>query len=401
MTRFFRQGAVIARRDFRAVVKTPTFLLFLLAPVFMLLFGWLGGSGASRVAEGASHLSRIAIIAAPDQAEMIMAADQRMREYGDAPRLVVVAAEADPAEQARAMIESTQADTLAVLFGPLSEPTIQHEAQSRQAALWLQGVADQTLLAQRRGPPDTLSRPVFQPLKAQRAGIGLQRQTGYVAVVTVFMLTLLLAGQAVGMLAEEKSNKVIEILAAAAPLEAVFLGKLVGMFGVALLFVAFWGGMLGGMMIFVPGTGAEFAALAPAIGLPAFLILAALYFTMAYMLLGAVFLGIGGLAATVRDIQMLSFPVTILQMGMFGLATVAAGQPDSPMGRFAEVFPLSSPYAMAARGAHDPSLWPHLIALTWQTFWVIIIIWIAARVFRHGVLKSGGGLLGLFGRKAD
>ena len=64
MTRFFRQGAVIARRDSRAVVKTPTFLLFLLAPVFMLLFGWLGGSGASRVAEGASHLSRIAIIAA-------------------------------------------------------------------------------------------------------------------------------------------------------------------------------------------------------------------------------------------------------------------------------------------------------------------------------------------------
>jgi ABC-2 type transport system permease protein len=91
----------------------------------------------------------------------------------------------------------------------------------------------------------------------------MQRQTGYVAVVTVFMLTLLLAGQAVGMLAEEKSNKVIEILAAAVPLEAVFLGKLVGMFGVALLFVAFWSGLLGGIMLLVPGSGAELAALEP------------------------------------------------------------------------------------------------------------------------------------------
>lgn len=400
MTRFFRQGAVIARRDFQAVVKTPTFLLFLLAPVFMLMFGWLGGSGASQVAEGASNLSRIAVIASERDADALRTADNRMRDYGDAPRLMVVPAGADPMAQAKALLETPGADYLAVMYGPLEEPVIQHEASSLKAAQWLQGVADQVLLSRRRGPPDTLSRPAFQPLKAQRAGVGMQRQTGYVAVVTVFMLTLLLAGQAVGMLAEEKSNKVIEILAAAVPLEAVFLGKLVGMFGVALLFVAFWSGLLGGIMLVVPGSGAELAALAPAIGLPTFLILGALYFTMAYMLLGAVFLGIGGLAATVRDIQMLSFPVTILQMAMFGLATVAAGQPQTSLGRFAEIFPLSSPYAMAARGAHDPSLMPHLLALGWQAIWVGIIIWIAARLFRHGVLRSGGGLFAMIGRKA-
>src|SRR3546814_10193851 len=41
-------------------------------------------------------------------------------------------------------------------------------------------------------------------------------------------------------LAEEKGNKVIEILAAAVPLESVFLGKLLGFLGVAVLFIAFW-----------------------------------------------------------------------------------------------------------------------------------------------------------------
>jgi ABC-2 type transport system permease protein len=87
---------VIARRDFLAVVKTPTFLLFLLAPVFMLLFGWLGGSGASQVAEGASSLSRIAIIANERDADALRTADQRMRDYGDAPRLMIVAAGPDP-----------------------------------------------------------------------------------------------------------------------------------------------------------------------------------------------------------------------------------------------------------------------------------------------------------------
>src|SRR3546814_1380688 len=53
-------------------------------------------------------------------------------------------------------------------------------------------------------------------------------------------MTLLLAGQTVSSLAEEKGNKVIEILAAAVPLESVFLGKLLGFLGVAVLFIAFW-----------------------------------------------------------------------------------------------------------------------------------------------------------------
>src|SRR3546814_11114515 len=63
---------------------------------------------------------------------------------------------------------------------------------------------------------------------------------GFGAVFVIFLLTLLLAGQTVSSLAEEKGNKVIEILAAAVPLESVFLGKLLGFLGVAVLFIAFW-----------------------------------------------------------------------------------------------------------------------------------------------------------------
>src|SRR3546814_7751647 len=63
---------------------------------------------------------------------------------------------------------------------------------------------------------------------------------GFGAVFVIFLLTLLLAGQTVSSLAEEKGNKVIEILAAAVPLESVFLGMLLGFLGVAVLFIAFW-----------------------------------------------------------------------------------------------------------------------------------------------------------------
>ena len=45
--RALRQAMTVARRDFIATVFTPTFLLFLLSPMFTILFGAAGGFGAS------------------------------------------------------------------------------------------------------------------------------------------------------------------------------------------------------------------------------------------------------------------------------------------------------------------------------------------------------------------
>ena len=45
---------------------------------------------------------------------------------------------------------------------------------------------------------------------------------------------MLLATLLLSNLAEEKPNKVIEVLAAAVPLDAVFLGKLIAMLGISL-----------------------------------------------------------------------------------------------------------------------------------------------------------------------
>jgi ABC-2 type transport system permease protein len=92
-----------------------------------------------------------------------------------------------------------------------------------------------------------------------------------------------------------------------------------------------------------------------------------------------------------REIQMLSLPITIVQMVMFGLASTAASQPGTPLALLAEVFPLSSPYAMAAHAGNSPDLWPHAAALAWQLLWVSITIWVGAGAFRRGVLKSGSG----------
>ncbi len=404
MSGLIKQATVIARRDFLAVVATPTFLMFLLAPLFMIGFGIVGGSGASQVAASSEQSTRIAMIATEADARALIATDARMRvlfkraEHAP-PKLSIIPPHANQEKMAKALFASKKTDYAAVLYGPLDKPTVLQDNRSQGAAQYLAEIAEQTLRDRRGGvaSDDQLSRADYVTIAPVASSLRGKQTAGYFAVFGIFFLTLLLAGQAVGMLAEEKSNKVIEILAAAVPLEAVFLGKLVGMFGVATLFVGFWG-VLGTVALSFAPAGV-LTALQPAVGMPIFMLLCACYFATAYMLLGAVFLGVGSLAATMREIQMLSLPITVFQIGMFGLSSSAAANPGSEIARFAEIFPFSSPFAMAARAATDPALFPHVLALAWQALWVAITIMVAARLFRIGVLKTGGGPGAFFSRQ--
>lgn len=406
MTPFLRNIFVVARRDFLAIVATPTFLLFLLAPLFMLGMGALGGFGASQLADSARGAGRIVAIADPADVEALRAADARLRDAlpGDKPpalELRIAARDVDPV----AVAQEKGADTYAVMSGPLAAPRIvEREAGSRSGAYLALLATD--VLRDRAAGAVAPAAPRFESLKKGGTSIAAQQGLGFGAVFIIFLLTLLLAGQSVGMLAEEKGNKVIEILAAAVPLESVFLGKLLGLLGVAILFIAFWTAMaIGGGLIAMtqldPGALANAGAasanaqaasaalgVAPATGWPFFVLIALAYFIMSFLLLGAIFLGVGAQAGTVREIQMLSLPITILQVAMFSLCSGAANAPGSSVATIAQIIPFSSPMAMAARAATDDAKAVHLLALGWQAIWVALVVTLSVRLFRSGVLSG-------------
>src|SRR3546814_14574342 len=95
---------------------------------------------------------------------------------------------------------------------------------------------------------------------------------------------------------------------------------------------------------------------------------------MAYLLLGSLFLTIGAMAATVREVQTLSMPVTMMQLMVFFIAAYTITQPGTPLEMLAIAFPFSSPFAMMARAALQEALWPHALALVWQTLAVLLIV---------------------------
>lgn len=412
MSSALRQTFVIARRDFLSIVVTPTFLLFLLAPLLMLGFGLVGGLGASALGGDGSNDIVVAVVS-PEDAILLKAADAQMhRNYPDKSgiyRLETATAGADPESQARAIAGDDGKNVYAALYGSLEKPVIIQKNEGGLSGRYLASLAELAVRAKTDGTMRPLVQPEYKDL-GSGATAGLTRKAiGFGATFVIFMLTLLTAGQTVSTLAEEKANKVIEILAAAAPLESIFAGKVVAMLGVAVLFITFWlamgiAGSIAVVAIFADQASAaasaaanggagplDLADFAPAIGFPVFLGLGVVYFLLAFLLLGSVFLGIGALASSMREIQMLSLPITIFQVAMFGLGSAAANNPGTTLATVAEVIPFSSPFAMAARGATDAAIWPHLLAIAWQGLWVALVLWLAVKLFRFGVLKSGPG----------
>ena len=180
----------------------------------------------------------------------------------------------------------------------------------------------------------------------QRQGQVMTAQAGQ---LLLFLLTMLLAGMVLSNLVEEKGNKIIEILAAAIPMDAVVLGKLFAMLAVSFVGIAVWA-TAGGAIFLLGGEGVP-SLPEPAVGWPLFITLGIAYFAMAYLRIGSLFLAIGSMASTVREVQTLSMPASFAQIVFFMLAAFAVSAPGSLYEWIAIAVPFSSPYAMLARAA--------------------------------------------------
>ena len=385
---------VVARRDFFAILFSRAFFFFLLGPLFPLAVGALAGGIGQRVEAGTAAPQIGIAMQAADVDAMVAARNRLAASLGGAMPDIVVLKRLAPAEtyDALAILAKRQGHLAAVLTGTPAAPLL--TATPERLEWWRGPVA--LIASEAAGHPRVL--PPVRVRAVAASGASQQRgrlRTAQAGQLLLFLLTMLLAGMVLSNLVEEKANKVIEILAASIPMDAVFLGKLFAMLAVSLVGIAVWAAAIGA---FVSVSG--FEALSggvldfhnlpvPGVGWPAFIALGIVYFSMSYLLLGSVFLAIGSLATTVREVQTLSMPVTMMQVLLFFLASLAMASPGTWIDWAATIFPFSSPYAMVARAAMDATLWPHAAALAWQAVCVAVSIRVGSGLFRKRVMQSG------------
>jgi ABC-2 type transport system permease protein len=384
MIETIRAAYVIARRDFTAIIFSKSFFFFLLGPLFPIGIAVAAGGLGSQVSQDIDN-SVIGVALSAEETDILLATRLRLsRSLGSKSMPELVALRDFSAQEADiiAKLDSEKSLT-AILSGTLAAPVL--TGSERDVKRW-QGKI--TLLAE-----TALTQPAMVDIETRFIGQTSsssernQLMTAQAGQAILILLTMILAGMVLSNLVEEKTNKIIEILAAAIPMDAIFLGKLFAMLGMALVGITVWSTM--GLTVALLVGGNWSALPSPAVGWPIFGVLMIFYFSMAYLLLGSLFLGIGAMATTVREVQTLSMPVTMGQLLVFFLSYSAITKLGEPVEWFAVLFPFSSPFAMIARAAQMDNLWQHGLALIWQAIFTMIIIRFSVMLFRRNVMKSG------------
>lgn len=388
MKEIIRAAFVIARRDFTAIIYSKAFIFFLLGPFFPVLVGIAAGSLGGQIAKESDRPVIGLAMSQTDSAKLLAARDTLANTMGQTYftelKLVGDAAK-DGALAPQDYLKRKEDNLSVVVTGTLANPIITGTRRSVDREK-----ADIELLAGHAMSPGAVQLPTSDNnIVAETANNDKQLRTitGQGGQILIFFLTMLLAGMVLSNLVEEKSNKIIEILAASIPMESVFLGKLIAMLGMALLGIAVWTTVgLIAIQIWGP-TLPDYPE--PAVGWPMFIALGFTYFIMAYLMLGALFLGIGAMAATVREVQTISMPVTMAQLINFFFASYSLTKIGEPIEQFASIFPFSSPFAMIGRAAQEPTLWHHGVAIIGQMFFAILLLRLGVWLFKRNVMKSG------------
>jgi ABC-2 type transport system permease protein len=398
MTRhpFLYSAWVIGRRDFVATVWSRTYAFFLIGPLLIIGLSFLAGNLSERMARDEAR-PRVAVIASAADFAALSAARERLNpSFGERslPDLVHKAPDYDIEAQTADLLAARDQRVVAVLSGSFDRPKLtgafsETGRVQNQMRLILDELRQARALAAAGRPVPPVPLQLVRVEEAAGSVAAMRTVTARGAQLLLFMLTVFLSTMLLSNIVEEKSNKVIEVLAAAAPVDAIFLGKLIAMLAVSGVGILVWAAaVVAGLAAWPPEGG---GLPAPAVGWPIFAVLVVLYYASNYLLLGALFLGIGSQASSVREVQTLSMPVTIGQMLVFFFAMFAVGAYNGLIGIAAAIFPFSSPLAMIARAAQTPELWTHAAALIWQAVWIALVLAAGASLFRRNVLRSGSG----------
>ena len=390
MMRFLRSAFVIARRDFAATVLSKTFIFFLLGPLFPLLLGGLfGGIGARVATQTERPVDRGRLEPQP----ISTGCPRRGPSWptavaeGSVVRLVHYAPEPDAAAQQQRLLATRDPPVRAVLTGGLDHPHLTGAVAGDRTTLGqLKLIIADARAARRRARGSSRHQ---RRLVLGLAGRRPRAITAQIGQMLLFFLTILLSGMLLSQLIEEKSNKIIEVIAAAVPIDAMFVGKLFAMLAASVVGIVVWISA-GALLIQMVKHGGVATLPPPAVGWPGVPRARDRLFRDE---LSAARRGLpdhrrAGLdrarGADLVDARHLR-PGAHLRLRLDRDRRARIQPKRSP--------PRSSPcprrWRCSPAPREQPELWPHLAAIAWQALWVALILRIGAQLFRKTVLKSG------------
>jgi ABC-2 type transport system permease protein len=337
----YAAAKVVAAREIKVKLRDKTFLystiFFLLFSIGVTVLPALFGGGPSSVA-----------VADRTAAAALEQADLEVR----------VVADDAAADQ---LVRDGEVDA-AVVSGP--------------QVLAMEDAPSDVVSALSTAPPVRLLDPdAMDPFLAYIVPFGL----AFVFFFTSFMFGLQIAQS----VTEEKQTRIVEILVASVPTRALLAGKVAALALLAFAQVA--------LIAIVTLAGARLAgldrgvlhALQPAIGW------FVAFFVLGFVMLAALWAGVGALAARQEDLNGVSQPVQMAVMLPF-FAVIFLMENEAAM-KVLSYVPFSAPVAMPVRLFNgDAAAWEPVAALVLLAVTAVVLLAVGARVYEGSLLRTNG-----------
>lgn len=398
-----RKVLLIAARDFWAIVQTKSFLIGLLAFVFLSL-----------ISPGMMFLSQIRAsyrIGVLDPTGVYL--QELPKRINDPSHFTFVSLGTDSEQKALDRVKAKEFFCLVeIVPHPDTEDSFFVSATSladRVPSQVIQGAVQQ-IVRERRAQQLGISADALHKLDAptdfsnQRITENKTEKVEERDFVFAYLLPVMLIFGLFGLISfqserlltalmEEKLKRLLEVLLTRVTIGELLAGKMLGILYVgAMLYVGV--GVVSYLALTFIGTNALISAKTASFLLdPKTLFFYTLFYLSGYALYASFYAAIGASCQTPKDAENLSMPLRMLSVFPIFISVYVTIHPQSGATRFFSLLPLTAPFVMINRlVVADVSLPELFLAVVIVCFSAAVGLWFATRIFRASLLAQGRSL---------
>ena len=209
----------------------------------------------------------------------------------------------------------------------------------------------------------------------------------FIAAFLFIIAVMSASGYMLEAVTKEKENRTIEILATSLKPESLIGGKAIGLMGVGLTQLGIWA-ITGIVGLIVLGRFYEQIA---SIHVPwSTLAVVGAFFLPAYALMSGMMTIIGSIVPDAKQGQQISGIINLLFTSPFFFLALIMAKPNHPIVIGLSLFPTTAFITITMRWAMTTiPTWQLISSLSLLIIFAIFSIWVAARIFRYGMLRYG------------
>jgi ABC-2 type transport system permease protein len=213
----------------------------------------------------------------------------------------------------------------------------------------------------------------------------------YVLLMLFFMSVMMTGNMIAAEITSEKSSRIMEILiTSASPLTQMF-GKVIGIFLVGLLQIAIISASIA-VNLMLPHNSGILSDFNLDLGQlnASILVYGFILYILGYFLYALMYAAVGSIVSRTEDLGQAVMPVMMVGFVSFYLPLFSISNPDTLLVKVASFVPFTSSLSLLLRiGVGHVAFWEIMVSLAILLATTFVFGWLAAKIYRTGVLMYG------------